>query len=341
MVEDARLSAEPPTVGTYLPAADLAVMRQLLAVTPELLGSQAQELHLRVDETDGYVLESDRGWRAIFGHYTPTLQPPDVIPRQVQCLQWLLAQRGAQAGAGPAGAFGRGLRHLHQVRVSSEPAPQIGPAEPRRIAHNVGAVVRRRTGPGQGPRGRGRETAWSTKRSWWRLTSGRARSSCSSAKSPTMARWTSSARARMPTTGVKKGLVNNIDQTVSSIHGAIEQAERLSGLRLEAAFVGVGGDHLESLNSRGTVAVSGAHREITREDIERATEVARAVDHPVQPRGPARPAARLHRRRPGGRQGPRGHERHPPRGHHPHRPRRRHRPAEPDQVRAPGRRSSR
>ncbi|MEX1296215.1 MAG: cell division protein FtsA [Candidatus Limnocylindrales bacterium] len=87
-------------------------------------------------------------------------------------------------------------------------------------------------------------------------------------------------KGTMPTTGVKKGLVNNIDQTVSSIHGAIEGAERLSGLRLEAAFVGVGGDHLESLNSRGTVAVSGAHREITREDIERATEVARAVTIP-------------------------------------------------------------
>ena len=87
-------------------------------------------------------------------------------------------------------------------------------------------------------------------------------------------------KGTMPTTGVKKGLVNNIDQTVSSIHGAIEQAERLSGLRLEAAFVSVGGDHLESLNSRGTVAVSGAHREVTREDIERATEVARAVTIP-------------------------------------------------------------
>ena len=87
-------------------------------------------------------------------------------------------------------------------------------------------------------------------------------------------------KGSLPTTGVKKGLVNNIDQTVTSIHGAIEQAERLSGLRLEAAFVGVGGDHIESLNSRGTVAVSGAHREVTREDIERATEVARAVTIP-------------------------------------------------------------
>jgi len=87
-------------------------------------------------------------------------------------------------------------------------------------------------------------------------------------------------KGMVPTSGVKKGLVNNIDQTVGSIHQAIEQAERLSGLRLEAAFVNIGGDHLESLNSRGTVAVSGAHREVTREDIERATEVARAVTIP-------------------------------------------------------------
>ena len=47
-----------------------------------------------LDERDGYVLESrDQGWRAIFGHFTPSLQPPDVIPRQVQCLRWLLASQ--------------------------------------------------------------------------------------------------------------------------------------------------------------------------------------------------------------------------------------------------------
>jgi hypothetical protein len=96
VVEDARL-VTPPAVGTYLPAVDLAVMRQLLAVTPELLESRSQSLHLRVDERDGYVLESqDRGWRAIFGHYTPSAQPPDVISRQVQCLSWLLASEEKQ-----------------------------------------------------------------------------------------------------------------------------------------------------------------------------------------------------------------------------------------------------
>ena len=92
LVEDARLPDEEPTVGTHLGSTDLLVMRQLLALTPELLGTMATSLELRVDESNGYVLKSDRGWQALFGHYTPTLQPPTVIPQQVQCLQWLLAE---------------------------------------------------------------------------------------------------------------------------------------------------------------------------------------------------------------------------------------------------------
>lgn len=94
VVLDDRLPIEPPTEGSRLSAADLAVMRLLLAVTPELLDSKAKQLRLRVDERNGYVLESvDRGWHALFGHFTPSLQPPEVIPRQVQCLQWLLASQ--------------------------------------------------------------------------------------------------------------------------------------------------------------------------------------------------------------------------------------------------------
>jgi cell division protein FtsA len=92
--------------------------------------------------------------------------------------------------------------------------------------------------------------------------------------------------------GLKKGVVVNIDQTVGSIQSAREAAERLSGYRIESANVGVGGNHVESENSRGAVAVSGARREVTHEDIERATEVARAVTIPsnreilhVSPRG--------------------------------------------------------
>lgn len=91
VIRDARQADDPLTVGDTLSAIDMAVMRQLLAVTPELLGSRSEDLRLSVDTVDGYVLESrDLGWDAIFGHYTPSLQPPHRVPRQVQCLRWLL-----------------------------------------------------------------------------------------------------------------------------------------------------------------------------------------------------------------------------------------------------------
>jgi hypothetical protein len=91
VVIDARLPAAPPTVGSHLPQEDLMVMRHLLAITPEMLSERAGSLQLRVDENKGYVLHSDRGWSAIFGHYTPRVQPIESIPRQVQCLQAVLA----------------------------------------------------------------------------------------------------------------------------------------------------------------------------------------------------------------------------------------------------------
>ena len=84
----------------------------------------------------------------------------------------------------------------------------------------------------------------------------------------------------VPASGLKKGVVINIDQTVRSIADAVERAERLSGWKIDRAFVGVGGQHVESLNSRGQVAVTAHHREVTREDINRAIEVARAVSIP-------------------------------------------------------------
>ena len=60
----------------------------------------------------------------------------------------------------------------------------------------------------------------------------------------------------VPASGLKKGVVVNIDQTVRSIADAVERAERLSGWKIDRAFVGVGGNHVESLNSTGQVAVT-------------------------------------------------------------------------------------
>ena len=83
-----------------------------------------------------------------------------------------------------------------------------------------------------------------------------------------------------PSAGMKKGMVANIDQTVNSIATSIEKAERLSGYKISSAFVGVGGSHITSQNSRGVVAVSGHKREVSREDVGRATDAAKAVQVP-------------------------------------------------------------
>ena len=140
-------------------------------------------------------------------------------------------------------------------------------------------------------------------------------------------------KGTMATTGLKKGVVVNIEQTVHSISGAVEQAERLSGWKIDRAFIGVGGQHVESQNSRGAVAVSGHGREVSREDINRATEVARAVSIPSNREVLHVLPAAVHRRRPGRGQGPAGDERDPARGGDPHRDRLGDRGPEPDQVR--------
>lgn len=81
--------------------------------------------------------------------------------------------------------------------------------------------------------------------------------------------------------GLKKGAVVNIEQTYNAIKAAVEQAERLSGWKIDRAFVGVGGPQVESLNSTGQVAVTAHTREVGRDDIQRAVEVARAVSIPA------------------------------------------------------------
>jgi hypothetical protein len=92
-VDDGRQDFAPDLeVGGRLDAVDLGAILRLGALTPELVGSSATALRISVDDSDGYVVTREpAGWRAVFGHYTPTLRPPDIIDRQVQCLRSLLA----------------------------------------------------------------------------------------------------------------------------------------------------------------------------------------------------------------------------------------------------------
>jgi cell division protein FtsA len=83
-----------------------------------------------------------------------------------------------------------------------------------------------------------------------------------------------------PSDGLRKGVVVDIDRTVQSVAAAVDAAERLCGLKVRSAFVGISGSHIGSQNSRGMVAVSGRQHDIQREDTIRAIENARAVSIP-------------------------------------------------------------
>ncbi len=83
-----------------------------------------------------------------------------------------------------------------------------------------------------------------------------------------------------PSRGLRKGVVVHLDATVEAIKAAVEQAEVMAGVSVESATVGVAGAHIRSFNSRGVVAVSGRDHTVTKDDVKRVLEAARAVSIP-------------------------------------------------------------
>lgn len=83
-----------------------------------------------------------------------------------------------------------------------------------------------------------------------------------------------------PSEGISKGMINSIEDAVSSISGALEKAERMTGIPIEHVFVGVSGSHILSQDSHGVVAVAKADGEIREDDIARAIEAAQTVATP-------------------------------------------------------------
>jgi cell division protein FtsA len=82
-------------------------------------------------------------------------------------------------------------------------------------------------------------------------------------------------------TGIKRGIVTEIEETVSGISEAIEMAEGLSGSQIASATVNINGGHISSINSKGVVAVARADQEISKNDIVRAEDAAQAVQIPA------------------------------------------------------------
>jgi cell division protein FtsA len=82
---------------------------------------------------------------------------------------------------------------------------------------------------------------------------------------------------RVPSRGIKKGVVVNVAQATAAIAEAVEQAEQSSGYQIERAYVGVTGAHIASRNSTGVVGVSRRDHGIGPDDIDRVLEAAGAI----------------------------------------------------------------
>jgi cell division protein FtsA len=82
-----------------------------------------------------------------------------------------------------------------------------------------------------------------------------------------------------PSIGLRKGVVVNIESTVESIQKAIEEAELMAGCEISSVYAGIAGGHITGFNSRGIVAIKGP--EVTKNDVERVIDAARAVAIPM------------------------------------------------------------
>lgn len=87
--------------------------------------------------------------------------------------------------------------------------------------------------------------------------------------------------ASVPSAGVHKGVINSIEDVVSSISACLEQAENMVGVPINSSWVGISGLHIISQHSKGVVAVSKVDNEISEEDVHRAIEASRAIATPL------------------------------------------------------------
>jgi len=87
--------------------------------------------------------------------------------------------------------------------------------------------------------------------------------------------------SNFPSKGLRRSQIVDIEEAVAAITESVEAAERMAGYSISKAFVSIGGVHIESLNSKGVVAIAEPDGEIVIEDVNRVIEAARAVSLPA------------------------------------------------------------
>lgn len=75
--------------------------------------------------------------------------------------------------------------------------------------------------------------------------------------------------SKAPSRGVKRGVVLNIEETVNAIQTTVTDVQKRSGITFGEVFVGIAGQHIKSMRSRGYINRERPDDEITREDVEK------------------------------------------------------------------------
>lgn len=70
--------------------------------------------------------------------------------------------------------------------------------------------------------------------------------------------------------GIRKGVIVDMNRTVEDIKKSVKEAELTAGVEVESAYVNISGSHVQSINAKGSINITGRNREITPEDIDRA-----------------------------------------------------------------------
>ena len=85
---------------------------------------------------------------------------------------------------------------------------------------------------------------------------------------------------RVPTKGLRRGMVVNTGEATAAIGQAIDAAEAAAGITMESAYVGISGGHISALTGKGVTAIGRNGRKITPEDTQKALEEARNIALP-------------------------------------------------------------
>ena len=85
-----------------------------------------------------------------------------------------------------------------------------------------------------------------------------------------------------PSSGLKKGVVVNIEATVNSIDQAIREAEKVAGCEINTVFAGIAGSHVRSFDGHGIVRINGG--EVSQEDIDGVIDASQAMSIPSDQR---------------------------------------------------------